>query len=130
IRDKQKKSLNITVDELDLDAEQGHAARTETETEPAVTGFGMDIEPVTADMAQELEVPRGRGGALVSRVERNSPAANAGVLPQDVILEVNRQPVTSVGQITQQLQRAQPGQTVFMLVWRERQQVFLTMTKK
>jgi serine protease Do len=129
-RDKQKKALNITIDELDLDAEQGRTARTETETEPAVTGFGMDVEPVTPDMARELELPRGRGGALVSRVERNSPAANAGVLPNDVILEVNRQPVTSVAQVTRELQRSQPGQAVLMLVWRDGQQVFITMTKK
>ena len=129
-RDKQKKTLSITVDELDLDAEQGRTARAETETEPAVTGFGMEIEPVTADMTRELELPRGRGGAIVSRVERNSPAATAGVVPNDVILEVNRRPVTSVAQVTRELQGAQPGQTVFMLIWRDRQQVFITMTKK
>ena len=39
---------------------------------------------------QELELPRGQGGAIVTRVERNSPASNAGLSPNDVILEGER----------------------------------------
>ena len=39
----------------------------------------MDIEPITPDVARELELPRGKGGAIVSDVSRSSPAFNAGV---------------------------------------------------
>jgi serine protease Do len=129
-RDKKPMTLNITVAELDLEAEQTRTARMPTENEPASTGFGMDLEAITPDAARELELPRGRGGARVTRVERNSAAALAGVLPDDVILEVNRQPVTSVTQITRELQKAQPGDIVFLVVWRENQEMFITMTKK
>ena len=48
----------------------------------------------------------------------------------DVILKVNRQPVTSVSQVTRELQRAAPGETVFLLVWRAGSQVFVPMTKR
>ena len=131
VRDKQRKTLNVTVDELDLEAEAGgRGARRESESEPAATGFGMEVDAITPDMARELDLPRGRGGAIVTRVERNSPAANGGVLPNDIILEVNRQPVTSVSQITRELQKTGPGQTVFLLVWRDGQQVFVTLTKR
>ena len=85
---------------------------------------------MTPEMAQELELPRGQGGAIVTRVERNSPAANAGLAPNDVILEVNRQPVTSVTQVTRELQKATSGETVFLLVWRGGSQVFVPMTKR
>ena len=41
----------------------------------------MTIEPITPDIARELELPRGKGGAIVSDVSRSSPASNAGVHP-------------------------------------------------
>jgi hypothetical protein len=43
---------------------------------------------------------------------------------------VNRQKVANVSQITRELQKAQPGQPVFMLVWRNGNNVFITMTKR
>ena len=52
-----------------------------------------------ARIARELRLPRGKGGAIVSNVSRASPAYNAGVAPNDVILEVNRMPVSNVSQV-------------------------------
>ena len=130
-RDKQRKAMNITVDELDLAAEQGaQATREEPRSAPTATGFGMEVDAVSPELAQELELPRGQGGAVITRVERNSPASNAGLAPQDIILEVNRQPVTSVAQVTRELQRVASGDTVFLLLWRGGSQVFVPMTKR
>jgi serine protease Do len=132
-RDKQRKSLNITIEELDLEAEAGRTARRgtdQTAPEPTATGFGMEVGPITPEDARELELPRGRGGAIVTDVDRNSPAAYAGVLPNDVILEVNRQPVSNVSQVTRELQRAAPGQPVFLLLWRDGNENFVTMTRR
>jgi S1-C subfamily serine protease len=42
----------------------------------------MEIEPITPEIARELELPRGKGGAIVSNVSRSSPANNAGVVPE------------------------------------------------
>jgi serine protease Do len=132
-RDKQRKTLNITVDELDLEAE-GRLTRRQTgggeDPEPTATGFGMEVGAITPEIARELELPRNQGGAIVIDVDRNSPAANAGVFPNDVILQVNRQDVANVSQVTRALQAAAPGQPVFLLLWREGQQVFVTMTKR
>jgi serine protease Do len=139
VRAKERKSINVTVGELDLDAEQQRFTRGPNNNndpgEPVSTGLGMDIDPITPDIARELELPRNQGGAVVSSVSRNSPAANGGVLPNDVILEVNRKPVTNVGQITAELQRAEAGAPVFLLVWRVGpngvgQQIFLTLRKR
>jgi serine protease Do len=134
-RDRERKSMNITIGELDLDAEQGaRTRRPDTPTEPTSTDFGMDIEAITPDIARELEVPRGKGAAIVTSVSRSSPASNGGVLQNDIILEVNRVPVTSVAQVTRELQRAASGSTVFLVVWRVGpnggQENFLTMRKR
>jgi len=63
-------------------------------------------------------------------VERNSPAARAGIIPGDVIMEVNRQKVANTSQVTRELQRVQTGQPVFLLVWRDGNSLFFTMTKR
>jgi serine protease Do len=133
-RGKQRKSINITIGELDLEAEQGQTARPDVDTEPTSTGFGMTIEPVTPDIARELKLPSGQNGVLVSDVSRGSPASNAGVAPGDVILSVNRNPVSSVSQVTRELESAPQGSTVFLVVWRVSrtggQETFLTLRKR
>jgi len=135
IRDKQRKTLNVTIGELDLDAEQTRTARRggaapAPEESQTPTGFGMTLDPITPDIARRLELPANAGGALVSDVERNSPAARAGIIPGDVIMEVNRQKVANTSQVTRELQRVQTGQPVFLLVWRDGNSLFFTMTKR
>jgi serine protease Do len=133
VRGKERRTVNVTVDELDLEAEAGgRISRDQTpeEAEQTATGFGLTVEAITADVARELELPRNRGGAIVVEVERNSPAFNAGVGRGDVILEVNRQPVSNVAQVTKALQSAAPGAPVFLLVWRGGQEQFIMMTRR
>jgi serine protease Do len=131
IRNRQRRTLNVTVEELDLEAEQGIVrGNRPVPEEPTETGLGMTIQPLTPDIARRLRVPEGEGGAVVTDVERASPAARVGLQPRDVILEVNQQPVGSVPQITRELARVDSGDPVFLLVWRNNQRVFLTLTKR
>jgi serine protease Do len=132
-RDKQRKTLNVTIEELDLEAEQsGRRSRRDSDdpSAPTPTDFGMQLEAITPEIARQLDLPRDRGGAVVSDIDRGSAASNAGVQPGDVILEVNRQPVVNLSQVTRALQNAGPGTPVFLLVWRDGQQTFLTMTRR
>ena len=132
VREKQRRTLNVTIDELNLDAEAGRAERDAAPGTPerTPTGFGLTLTPVTPELARELELPRGRGAAVIARVERNSVAYNAGLIPNDVILEVNRQPVSNVSQVDKALQSAAPGTPVFLLIWRDGQEQFVMMTKR
>jgi serine protease Do len=133
-RENKRQTLNITPDELDLEAEAngGRSIRPDGTVPgtPTATDFGMTLEAITPEAARQLDLPRGRGGAIVSDVERGSVAANAGVQPNDIIIEVNREPVASVSQVTRALQNAAAGRPVFLLVWRDGQQYFVTMSKR
>jgi serine protease Do len=136
-RDNQRKSLNVTVDELDLEAEQTLSSRRTgpggphaPEPQPTPAGFGLTLEPITPELARRLELPAGAGGAIVSDVDRNSPAAKGGVFPGDVILEVNRQKVVNMSQVNRELQKVPNGSVAFLLVWREGNNQFVTMTKR
>jgi serine protease Do len=133
-RNNQRKSLNVTIDELDLEAEQTRGARRNTpnqqpQPEPTTTGLGMTLDAITPDAARRLDLPSNTGGAIVTDVEHNSPADRGGVVPGDVILEVNRHKVANTSQATRELQNAQSG-PVFLLVWRDGSAAFLTLTKR
>jgi serine protease Do len=132
-RDNQRKSLNITPEELDLEAEASRRRGTGPDARPeppTATDFGMQLEAITPDIARGADLPRGRGGAIVADVDRGSAAARAGVQPNDIILEVNRQAVTTLSQVTRALQNATAGTPVFLVVWRDGQELFITMSKK
>ncbi len=131
MRDKKRTTLTVKVDELDLEAEQGGARRPGggRQEEQTTTGLGMELTPLTPDLARRLEVPSNRGGAVVTSVERRSAAAAGGILPRDVILAVNRQEVSSITQITREIQRVASGEVIPILVWRNGQEVFVLVTK-
>ncbi len=59
-----------------------------------VRGFlGVNAQPMTPDQAKQLKVPD-EGGALIGRVLPGSPAAKAGLRPEDVVTAINGRRVT------------------------------------
>jgi serine protease Do len=125
LRDKQPMTLDVTVEELDLDVEGGNETAREGQT-PG--GFGLTLENLTSDLARQLRMPAGATGALVTDVERDS-AAEGIVVRGDVILQVNRQPVSGAADAVRLLQRVQSRQPAFLLLWRQGTEVFVTVLK-
>ena len=57
--------------------------------------LGAKLQQLTADIADSMKLKR-PAGALVAEVTRNSPAAQAGIKPGDVIVSVDNQAVDDV----------------------------------
>ncbi|HEY5347182.1 MAG TPA: PDZ domain-containing protein, partial [Rhizomicrobium sp.] len=55
--------------------------------------IGVSIQPVTPEIAEGMGLP-GTGGALVSNVTANGPAAHAGMQKSDVVVGFDGKPVT------------------------------------
>jgi serine protease Do len=60
----------------------------------ADAGWGVELVPLTRDIAQQLG-HRGTAGAVVARVREGSPADRAGLARGDVIVEADRRAVGS-----------------------------------
>jgi serine protease Do len=60
---------------------------------------GVSLEALTPEFARQYGIARNTNGVAVRRVDPDSAAAQAGLEPGDVILEVNRQRVSSVEQV-------------------------------
>src|SRR4051812_23284267 len=134
LRNKQEKTLNVTVEELDLDAEQNPGRRrTQPETQQddqsqGAGGFGLTLENVTPAMARRLHLPSGQTGAVITDLDADGPSA--GALRQgDVILSVNRQRVANANDAARELGKIQSGRIAQLLVWRGDGEVFVTVKK-
>jgi len=62
--------------------------------EPRPAALGLEVAPVTPDIARELEL-KNTDGVVVTGVDPRGPAAGA-ITPRDVIREVNGQPVKTL----------------------------------
>jgi serine protease Do len=89
------------------------------------TTFGVNVTPLTPELASQVGVPSSVDGLLVEDVSTASPAADAGVQPGDVIQEVNRQPVLTVDQLRSAVTRRSRS-PMLLLVNRAGHELFLT----
>jgi len=60
-----------------------------------------------------------RAGILITAVSSNAPARQAGLCEGDLILELNRQPVTTLKAFRQIVDRAEPGTSLPIAAWRD-----------
>jgi serine protease Do len=130
LRDKQERSLSITVDELNLENESRtlRQAPDDPDIEES-TGFGLSLRELTSDVARRLRLPADTEGVLVADVESGSPAQRAGISRGDVILQVNRRAVSSPQEAARALNAVPSGGTAFLLVLNNGQERFLTVRK-
>jgi serine protease Do len=62
------------------------------------SALGIHLENLTSDLAQQYGLTES-SGVVVTEVSPNSPAAEAGLQPGDLIVRVNGHRVTSAGQV-------------------------------
>jgi serine protease Do len=136
VRDKDEKTLNVTVGELDLEAEQAALNNGRgrdnngTPQQEASSGFGMSLSNITPDVARRLRLDGNTRGAVVVDVDPASPAARAGIMPGDVITRVGRAPVNSVADASRELGRIPSGGTAILRVLRNGQDTAVVVTKE
>jgi serine protease DegS len=78
---------------------------------------GIKVQPLTGAVAERLGLPSA-DGVLVSYVERESPAARAGISPGDVIVGVNGEAVTNIRQARRAIFGSRVGDIIRLTVIR------------
>ncbi len=104
-----------------------HVARTRVVSSNGDRAWmGVRLKDVTPEKARELKLP-GEYGAIVAKVEPDSPAAKAGLAANDVILEFAGERVRGVAQLGRLVRETPPGRAVNLEVSRDGQQRTLTV---
>jgi serine protease Do len=88
--------------------------------------IGVTIQDVNAQLAESFGLDRPRG-ALVSSVEKDGPAAKAGLQPGDVILAVNGKPIERYGELSGNIAAMKPGTDATVDVWRSGKRISVTV---
>jgi serine protease Do len=97
-RNGQVMNLNVTLKQLNSDALAKNEPGVSRGEHEALTG--VEVTTLDREARTELKVPDAVRGALITQVEPSSPAYEAGLRENDVILEVNRQPIQSTEDFT------------------------------
>ena len=96
-------------------------------TSPAQERLGLAVQPLTPALAKQLGVPD-TAGLVVAEVKDGSPAAEAGIQPGDVIVQVNRKPTRTVAELRQALAAQKAGEPTLFQIHRKDASLFVAVT--
>ncbi|MFN0116256.1 MAG: Do family serine endopeptidase [Paracoccaceae bacterium] len=131
-RDGKTEDLAFAVGSLNSDqvasADTGEA-KPDPSSDVAVKDLGLTVQTVSGDQAQAEGLPEGTAGVMVTAVE--GPAADKGIAMGDVILSVNRKPVTSAADLAKMIDQVKGERpSVLFLIERQGQQQFIAVPFK
>ncbi len=104
-RDGTERELTATLAEMDLKATS--TGGNKGEASPAGSALsGVRVENLTAETARRLNLSPTVRGVVVTEVEADSSAAEAGLQRGDVVEEVNRKPIANASEFNAALETA------------------------
>jgi len=89
--------------------------------------LGAQAQDLTQQLAQAFNIPF-RRGAVVSHVEKDSPADRAGLKPGDIVTEINGKSVRNANMLRNYMGLLRIGQSVEMKILRDSNVQVLTAT--
>jgi serine protease Do len=95
-------------------------------TQENVGKFGLQVQELTKDVAERLHLPV-QQGVVVTDVEDNSIAAAQDIQREDVITEVDGNPVTDVKSFREALNKADPKRGVLLYLDRKGSKTFAVL---
>jgi serine protease Do len=110
IRDGQTRTIKVPIGKLN-----DPTATAETKQEKS--DWGLALQEIRPEERRQMGLT-GSEGVLVTAVMPNSPAANTGIQPGDVILQVNQVPVSSVKGVKAEVAKAKGDKPLLLLLRR------------
>jgi serine protease Do len=116
IRDGKREQTELVIHE----APKERARRTSLEQRPAPVHplGGVLVDELTPSMARQLGL-ESDSGVVIAGIEEGSVAEGSGLAAGDVILEVNRQPVTNLAAYQRLVEQLKPTDIVLLLINRQ-----------
>jgi serine protease Do len=119
LRDGKETTQPITVGEM----KDGEVVATSQEGD-----FGLTVQPVTPQLAENLGLERAEG-LVIAAIKPGSAAEPAGLRTGDVITEINRQPIKDLADYNRELKRSEKAKSLLLLVRRGQSSLFLALKR-
>lgn len=129
MREGKEQEIPVTLDELNVEATKIAAPgeKDENGVPQRESGkLGLNLQPVTPDIARQLQIPADTNGLVVTDVDQSGSAAQVGVSRGDVIMAINRQPVSSLEDVRTALEKS-GEKPILLLISRRGQTVYITV---
>ncbi|HUI05432.1 MAG TPA: DegQ family serine endoprotease [Verrucomicrobiae bacterium] len=127
VRNGKQRTLTVTIGEL---ASGQAAGEGENEESKSTADLGLTVAPVTADAAKRYNLDETDKGVVVTDVDDDSPAADAGLRPGDLVTEVDRRAVASVDDFREAVTKTKGKDGLLMLVKRDGTSRFVILRPK
>lgn len=127
--------LQVKVGELEENEQVASAPRNQRQGQqgssgPSVETLGMSLAPITQELRERFEINEKTKGVVITKVEDGSPAAERGLRPGEVIVEINQEQVTNPQQVANKVKEAksQGRRGVLVMVDRQGEQRFVGLS--
>ncbi len=122
-RDGREREITATIGEQ---PDTAKIAKAETAEAEQYAFAGVAVQDLDQQTAKELGLKGKPQGVVVTDVEPDSSADKAGLMPGDVIREINRHPVKSVKEFQKMSSGVKKGDNVLILINRRGNSLFLS----
>ena len=120
-REDVEKIFKVTLDKLPDD----FGGQTTLDKSEGVLG-GLTVSPLSDLVREKFEIKQEiNSGLVITKVEPESPAAQIGLVPGDLILEINRQEVKTPEEFAEQYRKSEG--TILLLINRKGNNYFVTL---
>jgi serine protease Do len=119
IRKGEKQSFEVKIAEM----KEESVSQAVSREKPVL---GMAVREITPEIAKNLGLKE-KSGVVIVRIKDYSPAAEAGLRPGDVILEIDSTPIPNVDTFTKKIEGYKKGDAILFLVKRQDSTLFLTL---
>jgi serine protease Do len=123
-RDGKEVTLQATLAERPATDQLASADATKPvdKTKPTdITGLGLKVAPVSQDLKDKFQLQDDQKGVVITDVTPNSAAAEKGLKPGDVIMEVQQGEVASPADVQKQVDAARGADRKFVLMLIQRE---------
>jgi len=127
IRDKKTKTIDVTIVEQPKSLGQSGSEDNGESTAPTGVLSDLDVRELNEELASRYGIKTTERGVVIVRVKPGSTAEDVGVREGDIVLEVNRKPVTSIKSYERAVSGLAKDQAVLLLLKRKGQTIYLTL---
>ena len=123
LRQGKEKTFTVTVAEM---KPEQMSRFMEPEGEAEKSKLGMSVQELTPQLAHGFQIKE-TAGVVVVQVEQGSPAAEAGIRPGDLIMDINGITIQTMKEYHAALSKAQPGSSLRILVKRRGKTMYVVL---